>query len=34
MKMALKIAQLVLDIIIVVLLAALLSQFDREEDDE
>ncbi len=32
--MALKIAQLVLDIIIVVLLAALLSQFDREEDDE
>ena len=34
MKMALKIAQLVLDIIIVVLLAALLPQFDREEDDE
>ena len=34
MKMALRIAQLVLDIIIVVLLAALLSQFDREEDDE
>ena len=32
--MALKIAQLVLDIIIVVLLAALLSQFDREEDGE